>query len=234
MDLKTDKVVQVIPFNSEVVPQKSFLNDVRVDARRGFAYVTETGVGGVIVVNLRTGEQRRALRGSGWIKVESRGPVVEGIAIPEALRRRVPPTPDGIALDERGEYLYLHTHPWQGRNLYRIRTQFLRDTQLSSDELGKRVERVGTTVFADGIQIDSSGAIYFTDVERNAISRLRSGRQVEVIIQDERIKWPDSIALSSNGYLYFPVAQFHRVASINNGVDKSLPPFKVYKVRLQK
>lgn len=232
VELKTDKVVQVIPFNSQVVPEKSFLNDVRVDAQRQFAYVTETGVGGVIVVNLRTGEQRRVLRDTGWIKVEPRGPVVEDIAIPESLRRRVPPTPDGIALDAQGEYLYLHTHPWQGRNLYRVRTEFLRDARLSSDEVGKRVERVGTTVFADGIQIDSSGAIYFTDVERNAISRLRPGGNVEVIVQDERIKWPDSITLSSDGYLYFPIAQFHRIASTNNGVDKSLPPFKVYKVRL--
>lgn len=234
IDLKTDKITQIIPFDSAVVTKKSFLNDVRVDALRGFAYVTETGTGGVIVVNLRTGEQRRALRDIKWVQVEPRGPVVEGIAISETLRQRVPPTPDGIALDAQGEYLYLHTHPWQGRNLYRVRTEFMRDTRLSSDEVGKRVERVGTTVFADGIQIDSSGAIYFTDVERNAISRLRPGRQVEVIVQDERIKWPDSIALSSDGYLYFPIAQFHRLPSANNGVDKSLPPFKVYKVRLQK
>lgn len=208
VDLKTDKVVQVIPFNSEVVPQKSFLNDVRVDAQRQFAYVTETGIGGVIIVNLRTGEQRRALSGSGWIKVEPRGPVVEDIAIPESLRSRVPPTPDGIALDAQGEYLYLHTHPWQGRNLYRVRTELLRDARLSSDEVGKRVERIGTTVFADGIQIDSSGNVYFTDVERNAISRLRPGTQIEVIVQDERIKWPDSIAIAPDGYLYFPIAQF--------------------------
>lgn len=228
VNLATNRVEQIIVFNDAIASKKSFLNDVRVDAARRIAYVTDTGVGGVIVVNLQTGKQHRALEAGSWMQVEAEAPVVEGVRIPETLRKRVPPGPDGIALDSNGEWVYLQAHPWLGKNVYRIKTEILRNPALSPAKRVQYIERVAKTVFSDGIQIDNLGRIYFTDVERNAITRLKPDGALEIVVQDERIKWPDAIAFDPDGSLYFTVAQFHLRPEVTGGTDRSSPPYKVF------
>ena len=170
VDLASNRVSQVIRFASAVVPTKAFLNDVRVDAERGFAYLTETGVGSLIVVDLRNGKARRVVTDFGWVTPAGRGPTVEGHPMPDEVYRATPRSVDGLALDANGEWLYLHSHPWLGRTTYRVPTAALRDETLAQADLVRRIEPVAQALYADGIQTGPDGAIYYTDVERNAIS----------------------------------------------------------------
>lgn len=233
VNLTTNRIEQTIVFNNKIALKNSFLNDVRVDAARHTAYITDTGVGGVIVVDLQTGEQRRALAAGAWMKVEQNAPVIEGVRIPETLRRSVPLGPDGIALDSKGEWIYLQAHPWLGKNVYRIKAEILRNRSLSPDRVAKHIQLVTTAVFADGIQIDQQDRLYFTDIERNAITRLNPDGKLQLLVQDERLKWPDSIAIDPNGYLYTPVAQFHLLPRANNGMNRTMLPFYVFRVKFQ-
>ncbi len=231
VDPNTDEVVQMVTFGKDVVPKVSYLNDVRVDAERQFAYITDSVRGGIIVVNLRSSESRMILEDHPLARDEQRVvPVVEGVELGDKQGKVEFLATDGIALDSEGNYLYYQYRPNSGsKTLYRIATSFLRDKSLSGSELGSKVEEVGTTVVSDGIEIDGSDYVYFTDVERNAISRYRPSGKVEIVMQAQRLKWPDSIAFGANGYMYFTIAQFHLLPGLNNGVDKSVPPFKVYK-----
>ena len=43
VDLKTNAVVQTIPFGEDVAPKKSYLNDVRIDTRSSTAFITDSG-----------------------------------------------------------------------------------------------------------------------------------------------------------------------------------------------
>ena len=61
IDLATNKVVQTIPFGADICPAKSYLNDVRFDTARQVAYLTESGVGCIVVVDLKSGKARRTL-----------------------------------------------------------------------------------------------------------------------------------------------------------------------------
>src|SRR3954447_19492940 len=63
VDLGTNKVTRIYSFGSDVVRQNSYLNDIRVDNRQGFAYMTDSGTGGIIVLNIKTGKAHRALDG---------------------------------------------------------------------------------------------------------------------------------------------------------------------------
>ena len=235
IDLVSDRVSQVIIFDSTVAPTKAFLNDVRVDAERGFAYITETGVGSLIVVDLRSGKARRAITGFAWVTSAGRGPTVEGRAMPDEVYRATPRSVDGLAFDATGEWLYMHSHPWLGRTTYRVPTAALRDESLAEADLVRRIEPVAQLLYADGIQTGPDGAIYYTDVERNAISRLVPGtRELELVATDPRLTWPNSIAFAPEGgryWMYVPAPQFHRIAEANGGVDRSQPPYRVFGVR---
>ncbi|MBX9649913.1 MAG: hypothetical protein K2X57_22970 [Xanthobacteraceae bacterium] len=234
IDLAANKTILTVVIDPALAPEKSFVNDARIDIKRGYAYITETGVGGVLVIDLATGEQRRALTAGEWIDVAPEGPTVEGITVPQSARAKVPRTPDGIALSDDGDWLYLQAHPWLSRTTYRIRTAVLCDASIRPDDAAQHIERVASTVFADGIQLDKEGNLYLTDVERNGIARLRPGAsEVELIAADRSLSWPDSIGLAPNGALYVPVAQFHRRAAVA-GSDRSQPPYAVFRIDLER
>src|SRR2546430_6392362 len=63
IDLRTDRLVQTIPFGEDIAPAKSYLNDVRIDTRSGMALITDSGKGAIIVINLKNGNARRLLDG---------------------------------------------------------------------------------------------------------------------------------------------------------------------------
>ncbi len=63
VDLNTNQVVQTIPFGEDIAPSKSYLNDVRIDTKANTAFITESGKGAIIVVDLKTGKARRLLDG---------------------------------------------------------------------------------------------------------------------------------------------------------------------------
>jgi hypothetical protein len=63
VDLVKNAVVQTIPFGEGVAPKKSYLNDVRVDIKTQTAFITDSGLGAIVIVDLRTGKARRLLEG---------------------------------------------------------------------------------------------------------------------------------------------------------------------------
>jgi sugar lactone lactonase YvrE len=119
IDLSTDSVVDRYPLDSAVAPRGSYLNDVRVDTKRRFAYISESGEGSIVAVDLRTGAARRVLAGHHSAASEDTVIVVEGVRI------AAPVNCDGIALDPKREHLYYQA--LRGRTLYRISTRLLRD-----------------------------------------------------------------------------------------------------------
>ena len=60
-DPKTGRVLLTIPFPEAVAPRKSYLNDVRIDLQHNYVYLTESGLGALVVVDLKTLKSRRLL-----------------------------------------------------------------------------------------------------------------------------------------------------------------------------
>src|SRR4029453_17829926 len=64
IDLKTNKVAQVIRFDEAIAPQGSYLNDVRFSPDGRHAYLTDAGAkGALVVVDLQNGKARAVLVG---------------------------------------------------------------------------------------------------------------------------------------------------------------------------
>jgi sugar lactone lactonase YvrE len=232
VDLKKDQIVQNIPFSEDVAPAKSYLNDVRVDTRTDVAYITESGLGAIIVVDLKTGKARRLLADHASTKAEKNVKLnIEG----RELRAENGQTPqihaDGIALDLRTGYLYYHA--LTGRTLYRIKTEFLNDESLSSAELESKVENVGETGPPDGMIEAPDGSVYITSIEDSSIVRYAPDTgTLDRVIQDPRLSWPDSLAWGPDSALYITASQIQNMPRFNNGKSTRTEPYKVFKVSL--
>ncbi len=230
IDLKSNNVIRTVVMDAPVVVKSSYLNDLRVDAQRGFAYLTDSVDGGIVVADLRDGVLRRRLKNLPSQEVR-RPAVVEGVPLTNPDGQPFSLATDGIAMDLKGEWIYFMYRPLSGsRVVQRVRTDDLRNSSLSDQELAGRVELYAEGVISDGIEVDANGYVYFTDVERNSISRIRPGGRPEIIISDPRLRWPDALAFDKDGNLFVTVAQFHLLPNFNKGEDRSAPPFEVFRV----
>jgi sugar lactone lactonase YvrE len=121
----------------------------------------------------------------------------------------------------------------------------LRDRSLSETQVAAAVEKVGTTVVTDGMEMDANGILYFTALEKDAIMYVAppdieaaakataasaaapATVNVQTLVQDPRIAWPDSFALGKGKDLYFTTAQIHRTAWFNGTMPQT--PYLVFK-----
>lgn len=231
VDLKTNQVTQAIPFGEDLAPKKSYLNDVRIDPGSGTAFITDSGLGAIVVVDLKTGKGRRLLEDDQSTKAEKDVKLaVDGRQLLDQEKKTAPQiNSDGIGLDAGNNYLYYHA--LTARTLYRIKTDYLRDPNLSAHQLATRVEKVGTTPAPDGMLEGPGGMIYLTALEQNAIVRFNpASRQVDTVIQDRRLSWPDTLSWGPQGALYVTCSQIQNMPRFNAGQSARTEPYRVYKI----
>lgn len=229
VDLRTDRVVQVVRLGADVAPQGSYLNDVRFSPDGRQAYITDSGArGALVVVDLRSGRARRVLAGHFSTQAEPGTVIrVDGKELRRPDDRGARFAASGIALDAHGRYLY-----WQaltGRTLYRLPTATLLDDRLSDRQLAVRVERVGTTCVADGLLMDGRGRLYLTSPEDNSVKLRRPDGSLQVVAQDERLRWPDTLADAPDGNLLVSVSCIQDMAMWHVDRPRPVQPWALYR-----
>jgi sugar lactone lactonase YvrE len=233
IDLSTDSIIQTIYFNDEVAPVQSYLNDIRVDTEEDYAYITDSSIGAIIVIDLNTGESRRLLASHFSTKAENISLIINGQTINFVVHS------DGLALTNDRNYLYYKA--LTGYSLYRINTQALKDTLLTNNELEQEVEFISETLPCDAIEFDPDDYLYFTSIQDNSIYRMLPGEELSLVVSDDRLKWPDSFSITSSGdiyvttsRIYFPAGehglfQINRIASdVKENDMGSVNKFKIY------
>lgn len=206
VNLTTNRVVRTFHFDSDIALQNSYLNDVRIDTQREFAFITDSGDGALIVLNLKTGKARRRLVNHASTAAEE---VLLTIGGKPWLLNGDPPRvhADGIAYDARTDRVYYQA--LTGRTMYRISGAALRQFDLSENAIAVQVERVGNTGASDGLIFHPKGYVYISAIEHDAIFRTTPEGRVETVVQDQRIAWPDSFSFGPDGKLYFTTSRIH-------------------------
>lgn len=229
INLETNTVEQTFFFEG-IASNKSYINDVRVDTERGYAYLTNSNEGGILIVDLNSGVIRQVLQQHASVQSDpSFTFVIDG---KELMKEGKPAKmqSDGIALTPDGEWLYYK--PLTDNKLYRIKTAFLRDETLSDAELTEWVEDLGPFATTDGMIFDGKRNLYFGDLQHNAIIRIDKEHKMTTVLQDNRLIWPDSYSVSKDGYLYISCSQIHKQPEYNEGVNKRTTPYTIYRMKL--
>ena len=225
IDLKTDKVVRAFPIDSATAKTSTYLNDVRFDNKRNFAYITDSGLGGIVVVDLATRRSHRALDGDPSVMPDKSVKITIGGKPVLGPSGKTPAFhSDGIALSPDGDYLYYQ--PIAAKTLYRVKTESLRDPN------GKpRPEKFATTFPVDGIWMDSRQNIYVSNLEKYAVSRLTPGKKMEPIVSDPRLQWPDTFSEGPDGFIYITASQINHSPTYNGGKSTRTMPYRAFKFK---
>jgi len=225
VDLKTNKVTRVVALGPDVAKTNTYLNDVRFDNRRHFAYITDSGLGGIIVINLATGKAHRALDGDPSVMPDTSVKIViDGKPVLGPTGQTPSFHSDAIALSPDGEYLYYQ--PIAATTLYRVKTDALRNP--ASKPVA---EKFAQTFPLDGIWMDSQSNIYLSNLQEKAVSRLTPDRKIETIVTDQRFEWPDTFSQGPDDAIYISASHINESPTYNKGKSTRTTPYAVFKLQ---
>lgn len=228
MNRQTNKPERTYSFMG-IVPDTAYVNDVKVDVTKNFAYLTESKGGGIVVVNLTSGNMRRLLSNHPSTKSD---PAYKFIIDGRELMKNGKAAKfnsDGIALTPDGDWLYYK--PLTDDKLYRIKTEFLRDINMTDTMMNSKVEDLGHFASTDGMIFDKEGNLYFGDLQNYRIIKIDKDLKMTTLVEDRRLIWPDSYSIA-DGFLYISCSQIQMQPDYNNGVNKRTTPYTVYRLKL--
>jgi sugar lactone lactonase YvrE len=228
-DLKTNKPVQTYRFQG-TIDNNSYLNDIRVDTKKQMAYITNSGTGGIIILDLKTGKSRQVLQAD---KSTLPDPNHKFIIDGKEFKKQGQPAKfnsDGIALTPNGDWLYYKTI--NDKILYRIKTSSLLNEKLTKQQLSGEVQNVGEIVNTDGMEFDKKGNLYLGDMVNYRMVKVSPDLKATTWFKSAQLIWPDTYSVSNDGYLYITTSQINKQPDYNNGVNKRTSPYMVYKVKL--
>lgn len=225
----TDKVEKVYLFE-DLDKTASGLNDVRVDTQKNMAYLSDPGQAAIVVLDLKTGKTRSVLKKTPYTSADDMVLTYRGREMRDKDGNPFSSHVNGIALTR--DFRYFYFKPINKRNLYRVETRYLADPALSENELAGKVEDMGEVGVTHGLVADTRGNIFFTTSEDYSITYMSTDGKIHTLVKDSRLLWPDSLGTGSDGYLYFTCAQLQRLPQWNNGEDRTVYPYTMYRVKL--
>ena len=218
VNLSTNQITQTYALPADVVLPDSMLADVRVDNARGVAFISDSGHGGIIVLDLATGNAWRAL--TDIPEVRSR---LQAIYFPNGLFSDLADC-NGLELSPDKKLLYFSS--LGGDVLYTVPTAKLLDQSLSVADREKSIKAVNVqNVPTDGM-IFRDDALYMGALSSEGIweffvDETNVTEAGAILNLGVDIRWADSFARAADNSIYFTTS------ALNYPKDQQ-PPYELY------
>lgn len=227
IDLKKNKIIEKIELSQEIAPKGSFVQDLAIDEKNGWAYLADIANPGIIALNLKT---KKARRFSGYkvLQAEDADMIIDGKVIDfQGKPARVGINP--ITLSNDRENIFFGS--MNGTSWYKVPSKLFRE---NADDIiiNNSIQKIGDKPVSDGVATDKNGNHYITNLGGRSISKLDSNGNLSELVKDTRLKWPDNIAISEDGYLYVSVNQLNETSAFSGEPDSGKPPYFIYKIKL--
>jgi sugar lactone lactonase YvrE len=218
-DLNANRLIESVNIPNQIAPYRtSFLNDIVVDNRNGYAYITDSGNGwpdhpvraAIIVYNMKTKTFRRVLDGHPSTQVVP-GFRFSIVHQPVFKDKPLQIGSDGIALSADRNTLYYC--PVTGRNLYAVPTSVLRNFNTPLADIAKAVEPIGSKrTNTDGMHADNKGNVFYTMVEGQGVGIYSpETNRFHKFVSDDRMLWVDGVAFDQQGSIIFNNNRLHQM-----------------------
>jgi sugar lactone lactonase YvrE len=230
-DINTRQEVFRMDFPETIGPKGGIMQDLAVDAERGFVYIADCGATPAIVVVDMNKKTARRFTNHPSLNAENVDLVVEGQTLkfpsPDGTMQnaRVPINP--ITLSADGETLYYGA--MNGETLYSVPAQLFR-TGAPNPEIAKAIQVAGKKPVSDGISTDAEGNHFITNLRDNAIDILHRDGKLTRLVQDDRFLFPDNVRFGPDSWLYVAVNQLHRSSIFTGKSDAGKPPYLIARV----
>jgi hypothetical protein len=218
IDLETNRVSRIYALGPDLAPPGAVLSHMRVDTR--FLYVTDSGLGVIVVIDRASGRGHRVLEGASCSRADrSITPVIHGKPMTHPNGRVPIINLSHLELSPDGAWMYFT--PLFGPTLWRVETRYLQDPNLAS-EAPARVEAVVRIPPVTGITSDAAGTLYFSALTEDGVLRMEAEGKLQTVIRDDRISGPNEGSIGPDGCYYFPNSQAPRVNR----------PYEVFRIEL--
>ncbi|GGH72905.1 sugar lactone lactonase YvrE [Filimonas zeae] len=232
INLANNRIERIYRFPQNVAGADVYLNDIRIDNQNGFAYMTSSSNGGIVVLNTNTGESRFVMGNHTSVLSDTAyhfSPL--GTELQKGDGNVLKVNSDGIALTPDNQWLYYK--PLTDDKLYRISTALLRNFQTPLQTIADSVKDLGHFVTTDGMIFDNKGNLYLGDLEKSSIVKITPDLKIQTLVTDTaRLIWPDSYSISPDGYLYISTSQIQCMPWFHKGTDKIQRPFHIYRLKI--
>lgn len=226
INIQSRKVIATYAFSAPVLQPTSYLDDVRFNG--DFAYITDPGAVGLVVLNMKNGQSWRALDNHP-LSIDHQPIYADGkkLYLRDGREKRV--GIDQLEVSPDGKWLYYQAIPGP---LARIETRYLNDPKLPAAEVASHAEKFAETWSTGGTAIDADGNIYASDINTRSIKRITPQGEISTVIQDPRLVWIDAMWIS-DGALWMPSAQINRTPATTGGKASTVEyPVKLYRLPL--
>ncbi|MEM0966446.1 MAG: L-dopachrome tautomerase-related protein [Verrucomicrobiota bacterium] len=238
-DSETDQLKAVYTVPREARVPNSFLQDFAIDEKRQKAFLADMSRGGlidasepaIVVIDLQTGDTRRVLSGDPVFQPSETPIIAEG----KEMQMRdtdgtVHPIKLGlnpIAIDPENEWIYFG--PMTPGNLYRVPAAVLGDFSQPEEVIRDSIEIYAEKPSSDGIAAGKNGVVYITNVDESRIDAADGGGTNPWAV-DDRLIWPDAIAIGPDGKAVVVANQLNRAAVFNDGQSLAEPPYLILEI----
>ena len=83
---------------------------------------------------------------------------------------------------------------------------------------------------SDGITTDDAGRIYLSDLEHSAITLLTPQGELQTLVRDQKLRWPDGFSFGPGGELYVTASALQFVIAKPDSYIQANGPFQIFRI----